>query len=132
VNRHPLSAWWVVGFLVGRRRESDRAAEEKPRDSGKSGGVGRPETTGKNGIFRFWTLNRSFAMPRLTQDRVPRYRLHKQSGQASPYKLKSSRTKYDRLIAEWIAAGREPLHEARTADASAVNMPYTILNLNAA
>jgi hypothetical protein len=55
-------------------------------------------------------------MPRLT-NRVPKYCRHKASGQAvvtiqgrdhylGPWKSKASRLEYDRLISEWIAAGR--------------------------
>jgi integrase len=50
-------------------------------------------------------------------ERVPKYRLHKASGQAivtiagrdtylGPWKSKASRIEYDRLIGEWLAAGR--------------------------
>ena len=50
-------------------------------------------------------------------DRIPRYRRHKASGQAvvtlsgrdhylGPYGTKTSRQEYDRLLAEWMAAGR--------------------------
>jgi len=55
-------------------------------------------------------------MPRLTSA-TPKYRHHKASGQAvvticgrdhylGPYKSKASRLEYDRLIGEWLAAGR--------------------------
>jgi integrase len=55
-------------------------------------------------------------MPRLTNSH-PRYRRHKASGQAvvtlngtdiylGPYGTKASRTEYDRMIGEWLAAGR--------------------------
>jgi hypothetical protein len=57
-------------------------------------------------------------MPKLAPDRVPSYRRHKQSGQAivtlrgrdhllGPYGTKASRAEYDRLIAEWVANGRQ-------------------------
>ncbi len=57
-------------------------------------------------------------MPRLPADALPSYRLHKQSGQAivtlaghdhllGPWLSKASRAHYDRLIAEWLAAGRQ-------------------------
>jgi integrase len=57
-------------------------------------------------------------MPRLTQT-VPRYRLHRQSGQAvvtlngrdhllGPHGTKASRREYDRLITEWLTRGRQP------------------------
>ncbi len=55
-------------------------------------------------------------MPRLG-NRVPKYRKHKQSGQAivtingrdcllGPYGTKASKVEYDRLITEWLTAGR--------------------------
>ena len=55
-------------------------------------------------------------MPKLTNS-LPKYRRHKPSGQAvvtlagkdfylGPYNTKASKTEYDRLIAEWLAAGR--------------------------
>ncbi len=55
-------------------------------------------------------------MPRLTNS-VPKYCRHKASGQAvvtiqgrdhylGPWKSKASHLEYDRLIGEWIAAGR--------------------------
>lgn len=55
-------------------------------------------------------------MPRLTQA-VPKYRKHKQSGQAiatingrdhllGPHGTKASRLEYDRLITEWLSSGR--------------------------
>jgi hypothetical protein len=57
-------------------------------------------------------------MPRLTTA-VPKYRKHKQSGQAivtlggrdyllGPHGTQVSRDEYDRLIKEWLAAGRSP------------------------
>jgi len=56
-------------------------------------------------------------MPRLKENQVASYRLHKQSGQAivtlsgrdhllGTYDTKESRVKYDQLIGEWIANGR--------------------------
>ncbi len=56
-------------------------------------------------------------MPKLTHG-VPKYRLHKQSGQAiatfsgrdfllGPHGTKASRKKYDRLLEEWLARDRE-------------------------
>jgi integrase len=52
------------------------------------------------------------------RDRVPKYRLHRASGQAvvtlsgkdhylGPWKSKASRLEYDRLICEWLAGGRQ-------------------------
>lgn len=57
-------------------------------------------------------------MPRLTQI-VPKYRKHKQSGQAivtlsgrdhllGPHGTKASKLLYDRLITEWLIRGRQP------------------------
>jgi integrase len=57
-------------------------------------------------------------MPKLT-NRVPSYRKHKQSGQAivtlngrdfllGPHGTRSSRAKYNRLVAEWLANDRQP------------------------
>ena len=56
-------------------------------------------------------------MPRLTNGKVPKYRKHRASGQAivtiagrgfylGPYGTKPSKLEYDRLICEWLAAGR--------------------------
>jgi hypothetical protein len=55
-------------------------------------------------------------MPRLN-GRIPRYRLHKRSGQAivtlngrdhylGPHGSQTSKAEYDRLIAEWLVSGR--------------------------
>jgi hypothetical protein len=55
-------------------------------------------------------------MPRLIAA-TPKYRLHRASGQAmvtlagkdhylGPWKSKASRLEYDRLVGEWLAAGR--------------------------
>ena len=57
-------------------------------------------------------------MPKLTNTVVPSYRLHKQSGHAvvtlkgkhhtlGRYDSPESRNKYDRLISEWVANGRQ-------------------------
>ena len=57
-------------------------------------------------------------MPKLNSD-VPKYRKHKQSGQAictlngkdhllGPHGTKASRLNYDRLIGEWLERGRRP------------------------
>lgn len=59
-------------------------------------------------------------MPRVSPDYVPAYRLHKSSGQAivtlsssdhllGPFGSPESKTKYYRLVAEWIEGGRKPL-----------------------
>ncbi|MCE9519669.1 MAG: site-specific integrase [Verrucomicrobia bacterium] len=56
-------------------------------------------------------------MPRVKENFIPSYRCHKQSGQAivtlsgkdhllGPWNSKTSRNEYDRLTAEWLAAGR--------------------------
>lgn len=56
-------------------------------------------------------------MPKVSRDYVPKYRLHRPSGQArvtidgrdfylGPWKTRASLVEYDRLIAEWIAGGR--------------------------
>jgi integrase len=56
-------------------------------------------------------------MPRLSNGRVPKYRKHRASGQAivtiagrgfylGPYGTKASKIEYDRLICEWLSAGR--------------------------
>ncbi|MEX2306034.1 MAG: site-specific integrase [Pirellulales bacterium] len=61
-------------------------------------------------------------MPRL-KNYLPSYRKHKQSGQAivtltgrdfllGPYGTEASHRQYDRLIAEWLNRGRQPLLEA--------------------
>jgi integrase len=79
--------------------------------------VVRPETLAKDGIFRLGPLFRSRTMPRLSNDQLPAYRLHKQSGQAivtlsgkdftlGCYGSAESRQKYQRLTAEWQANGR--------------------------
>jgi hypothetical protein len=73
----------------------------------------------ENGTFRFPALSGSSAMPKLKDNQVPTYRLHKQSGQAivtlsgrdhllGPFGSAESREQYDRLIAEWLANGRRP------------------------
>lgn len=57
-------------------------------------------------------------MPKLSDTEVPSYRLHKQSGQAlvtlngrdiclGVHNTRDSKTKYSRVIAEWLAAGRQ-------------------------
>ena len=59
-------------------------------------------------------------MPRLS-DSLPKYRKHRATGQAvvtlsgrdfylGPHGTKASRREYDRLIGEWLACGRQPLH----------------------
>jgi len=70
-------------------------------------------------------------MPRLS-DSLPKYRKHRATGQAvvtlsgrdfylGPHGTKSSRREYDRLIGEWLACGRQPLH-ASTADLSVAEL----------
>ena len=75
-------------------------------------------------------------MPKLSPDRIPKYRRHRASGQAvvtlsgmdhylGPHGTKTSWQEYDRLVAEWIARGRRPL-------ATAVDRPdLTIVELAA-
>ena len=59
-------------------------------------------------------------MPRLSHV-LPKYRKHRSSGQAvvtlsgrdyylGPHGTNASKTEYDRLIREWLAVGRNPLH----------------------
>ena len=66
------------------------------------------------------SLRRPHKMPSKKRSRVPSYRLHKSSGQAvvtiagrdvylGPHGTKASKLEYDRLVAEWLAAGR-PTH----------------------
>jgi hypothetical protein len=63
-------------------------------------------------------------MPKLRENSVPSYRLHRQSGQAivtlggrdillGPYGSVASKTEYRRWIAEWIANGRPLAPSAR-------------------
>lgn len=71
-------------------------------------------------------------MPRLTQA-VPKYRLHRQSGQAivtingrdhllGPHKSKASKIEYDRLIGEWLASGRSASYGAPKSDYAVVEL----------
>lgn len=66
-------------------------------------------------------------MPKLSQS-LPKYRKHRKSGQAivtiggkdfylGPHGTKASRLQYDRIIAEWLTAGRPARHPSVTADA---------------
>ena len=59
-------------------------------------------------------------MPRL-QEQIPKYRKHRASGQAiskingrtfylGPHGTKASRREYDRIVAEWLTAGRSPAY----------------------
>lgn len=63
-------------------------------------------------------------MPRITTNRVPSYRLHRQSGQAivtlngrdfllGKHDTPESRRRYDQVIAEWIANGRQLPHREK-------------------
>ena len=67
-------------------------------------------------------------MPRLTNS-VPKYRKHRASGQAfvelsghrhylGPHGTKASKHEYDRLVAEWLAAGRSPTYGVPEAELS--------------
>ena len=58
-------------------------------------------------------------MPRLSPDKLPKYRKHRSSGQAvvtiggrdqylGPFGTKASRAEYDRLVGEWQANGGRP------------------------
>lgn len=71
-------------------------------------------------------------MPRLTEV-VPKYRLHRQSGQAivtingrdhllGPHKSKASKIEYDRLIGEWLASGRSASYGAPKGDYAVVEL----------
>jgi integrase len=62
-------------------------------------------------------------MPRLSGQSIPKYRKHRSSGQAvctihgrdhylGPHGTKASKLEYDRLIAEWLVSGRNPLGTA--------------------
>ena len=66
-------------------------------------------------------------MPRIAGTLTPKYRKHKGSGQAivtiggrdhylGPWKSKASRIEYDRLIGEWLAAGRPATGLAPTSE----------------
>jgi len=68
-------------------------------------------------------------MPKLTSS-VPKYSRHKASGQAvvtlggrdfylGKYGTKASKVEYDRLIGEWLAAGRR---SSATSDATEITM----------
>jgi integrase len=72
-------------------------------------------------------------MPRVAGSSTPKYRKHKASGQAvvtiagrdhylGPWRTKASKIEYDRLIGEWLAAGRPLSH----ADA---NTDFTVVEL---
>jgi integrase len=75
-------------------------------------------------------------MPKLSSTAVPSYRVHKQSGQAivtlcgkdhllGTHGSAASREKYDRLIAEWIAGGRQSIgHAAEPTPVSEVIAAY--------
>lgn len=65
-------------------------------------------------------------MPRLT-DKLPKYRKHRASGQAvvtiagrdvylGPHGTKASKVEYDRVIAEWLAAGRPSTPQPSASD----------------
>ncbi len=68
-------------------------------------------------------------------DRVPRYRLHKATGQAvvtlngrdhylGKHKTKASKTAYERLIAEWLAAGRQMPADSTTLSVNEALVQY--------
>ena len=72
-------------------------------------------------------------MPRLVEA-TPKYRCHKASGQAivtiqghdfylGPWNTKASKVEYDRIISEWLAAGRQlPLTMSEAADLTIVEL----------
>ncbi len=71
-------------------------------------------------------------MPRLTTS-SPKYRLQRASGQAvvtlygqdfylGPWRSKASKVEYDRLVGEWIAAGRPPVPPAKLTDITIVEL----------
>jgi len=75
-------------------------------------------------------------MPRLSDNRVPSYRLHKQSGQAivtlngrdhllGTHDTQASKEKYHRLIAEWIAGGRQPARRDESVTVTEVIAAYS-------
>lgn len=74
-------------------------------------------------------------MPKLGTGKTPKYRRHRASGQAvvtiagvdrylGPWKSKASNVEYDRLVGEWLAAGR-PSHSTTPASGD----DYTIADL---
>jgi integrase len=73
-------------------------------------------------------------MPKLAPDALPKYRLHRRSGQAvvtlngrdhylGPHGTAASRREYDRLLVEWVAGGRLPL--AQSSDLTIVELLAT-------
>ena len=72
-------------------------------------------------------------MPRLVEA-TPKYRRHKASGQAivtiqghdfylGPWNSKASKVEYDRIISEWLAAGRQlPMANGEASDLTIVEM----------
>lgn len=71
-------------------------------------------------------------MPRLT-DKLPKYRKHRASGQAvvtiagrdvylGPHGTKASKVEYDRVIAEWLAAGRPSSPQPSASDITLVEV----------
>lgn len=74
-------------------------------------------------------------MPRLNSS-MPKYRSHRASGQAivnlygrdfylGPHGTKASKLEYDRLIGEWIAAGRPSVAPVRQSDITIVELSVT-------
>ena len=79
----------------------------------------RPAGPRKSGTYRI--PQTTFGRTALRKRRVPSYRLHRSSGQAvvtlsgrdfylGPHNTKASKDEYDRLVGEWLANGRRPLH----------------------
>ncbi|MEM9167190.1 MAG: tyrosine-type recombinase/integrase [Planctomycetota bacterium] len=70
-----------------------------------------------------------------TRIRIPKYRLHKPSGQAvvtitgrdfylGPHGTQTSKDHYDRLVAEWLAAGRTSLQSAESKTVDELVLAY--------
>ena len=77
-------------------------------------------------------------MPKLNSS-LPKYRLHRASGQAvvtlygkdiylGPWRSKASKLEYDRLIREWVAAGRPTRQVAGTNDITVVELAAAYLD----
>lgn len=72
-------------------------------------------------------------MPKLSPSSLPKYRKHRATGQAvvtlagcdnylGPYGTAASKREYDRLVGEWIAAGRPTLPVAAVNDITVVEV----------
>ena len=80
-------------------------------------------------------------MPRMSEGRVPKYRLHKPSGLAvvtlagrdhylGPYKSPASRRAYRNLVAEWLQRDKQPIVRDRDALTMAEVVPRYWVHLN--